>query len=288
MRLSSLNGLRAFEAVARLGSAVAAGAQLHVTASAVSHQLRALEDELRVQLFERRPRSLRITPAGAALARSVGRAFADIAEAARRVAPARPRLSVSVLPSFAARWLTPRLPRFEARHVELRIHASRELARFARDEVDAAIRYAPRPPRGLHAEPLLADELFPACAPRLLRRLRAPADLRRVRLLHDDTERRQGGWDDWLRAAGVPRFDFDGGTFFTDAHVMLEAAAAGQGVAMARSSLAEADLARGRLVRPFRLSVPARYRYWFVCPKAALRRPELRAFREFLLREAAR
>lgn len=291
MNLPSLNALRAFEAAARLGSLTRAAVELHVTPSAVSHQVCGLEEELGVLLFERRPRALRLTPAGAALARAAGKAFSVLLDGARRVGVARPRpLTVSVLPSFGARWLLPRLGRFRACRpgIELRIHASRELAHFGRDEVDAAVRYAPRAPRGLHAERLLSEELFPVCAPRLRRRLRSVADLRRCPLLHDESEGRQGGWREWLLAAGAAGFDWERGTTFTDAHLMLEAAASGQGVALARSALAERDLASGRLVRPFALSVPARHHYYFVCPKAALRRSEVRALRDFLVHEAAR
>lgn len=291
MNLPSLNALRAFEAAARLGSLVGAAGELHVTPSAVSHQVRGLEEELGVPLFERRPRALCLTPAGAALAEAAGKAFSLLLDGARRVGAARSRrLTVSVLPSFGARWLLPRLARFRVRQarIELRIHASRDPAHFGLDEVDAAVRYAPRAPRGLHAERLLSEELFPVCAPRLRGRLRSLADLRRCALLHDESEGRQGGWREWLVAAGGAAFDWERGTTFTDAHLMLEAAAGGQGVALARSALAEGDLASGRLVRPFAVSVPARSHYYFVCPKAALRRPEVRALRDFLLREVAR
>jgi LysR family transcriptional regulator, glycine cleavage system transcriptional activator len=290
MELPSLNALRAFEVAARLGSFTRAAGELHVTQSAVSHQVCGLEEALGALLFERRPRALRLTPAGAVLAEAVRQALAGIAEGTRRVRAARPLpLTVSVLPSFGARWLLPRLPRFRARwpEIELRIHASRDLVHFGRDEVDAAVRYAPRGSRGLHSERLLSERLFPVCAPRLARRLRSVADLRRCPLLHDESQGQQGGWREWLQAAGGADFDWERGTTFTDAHMMLEAAGAGQGVALARSALAEGDLASGRLVRPFRLSVPAHHHYYFVCPRAALRRPEVRALRDFLVREAA-
>ena len=118
------------------------------------------------------------------------------------------------------------------------------------------------------------------------RRLRSVDDLRRCPLLHDESQSWQGGWREWLAASGGLDFDWEAGTTFTDAHLMLEAAAAGQGVALARSALVGADLRSGRLVRPFEVAVPARHHYYFVCPKGALRRPEVRALREFLVREA--
>jgi LysR family transcriptional regulator, glycine cleavage system transcriptional activator len=289
MQLPSLKALRAFEAAARTGSFLRAAAELHVTPSAVSHQVRGLEDELAASLFERRPRQLRLTPAGAMLAEAARAGFEAIAAGARRVAAARPRpVTLGVLPSFGVRWLLPRLPRFRSRcpGIELGIDSSREVAHFGRDDVDAAIRFAPRAPRGVHAERLLSEVLFPVCAPRLARRLRSPADLAGVPILHDDAEPRQGGWKEWLRAAGAGGVDWRRGTTFSDAHLMLEAVAASQGVALGRSALVERDLASGRLVRPFECAIPGRYQYWFVCPRGALRRPEVKAVRDFLVEAA--
>ena len=286
-RLPSLNALRAFEAAARSASFTVAARELHVTQSAVSHQVRALEDELGAALFLRRPRALRLTAQGEALARAAREAFARIAEAAREVA-ARPRLSVSVLPSFAARWLLPRLGRFRRAHpkVDLRIHASQELADFVRDGVDVAIRYGRGRWPGLHSEKLLDEEVFPVCTPRLARKLLRPADLARFELLHDEVRYSHGGWESWLRAART-RIDVSRGTSFTDAHLMLAAAASGQGIALARSVLVASDLRTRRLVRPFDLAVTSRYSYFLVWPEGADARPEVRAFRDFMRAETA-
>jgi LysR family transcriptional regulator, glycine cleavage system transcriptional activator len=289
-RLPSLNALRAFEAAARNASFTRAARELHVTQSAVSHQVRALEDELGAELFVRLPRALRLTSKGEALARGARDAFARIVQAAAEVA-ARPRLCVSVLPSFAACWLLPRLGRFQRAHpeIELRIHASQELADFARDGVDVAIRYGRGRFPGLHAEKLLDDEVFPVCSPRLAKRLRRPADLARFDLLHDDVRpAAHAGWPAWLRAARVRLEDGARGTSFSDAHLMLEAAAAGQGVALARSVLAEADLRSRRIVRPFAVSIRSRYSYFLVWPEGAGVRPEVRAFAEFIRAETAK
>ena len=287
-RLPSLNALRAFEAAARSASFTRAARELHVTQSAVSHQVHALEEELGARLFLRLPRALRLTSKGEALARAAREAFARIGKAAREAA-ARPRLCVSVLPSFAACWLLPRLSRFQRAHpeVELRINASQELADFARDGVDLAIRYGRGRWPGLHSEKLLDGEVFPVCSPRLAKRLRRPADLARFELLHDEVRLAHGGWPAWLRAAGV-QVDGARGTRFSDAHLMLEAAAAGQGVALARSVLAAADLRARRIVRAFPLSVPSRYSYFLVWPQGADARPEVRAFAGFVRAEVAR
>jgi LysR family glycine cleavage system transcriptional activator len=290
VELPSLNALRAFEAAARHLSLTLAGRELHVTQSAVSHQVQNLEDELGVELFRRLPRSLRLTPAGEALAAAAREAFGRIEDAARAVDRRPARLCVSVLPSFAARWLLPRLKRFRSSwpRLELRIHASREPCDFARDGVDVAIRYGRGGFRGLRSEELFSEEIFPVCSPRLARTLRSPADLRRHVLLHDEVRAAHGGWAEWLRAVGAKGIDARRGTTFTDAHLMLQAAADGQGVALARSALAAGDLAAGRLVRPFECGVPARYHYFLVCPPAHAGRPEVRAFRDFLVAEVAR
>src|SRR2546425_2105593 len=188
VELPSLNALRAFEAAARHLSLTLAGRELHVTQSAVSHQVQNLEDELGIELFQRLPRSLRLTPAGEAVAAAARDAFGRIEEAARAVDRRAARLCVSVLPSFAARWLLPRLKRFHASwpRLDLRIHASLEPCDFARDGVDVAIRYGRGGWKGLRSEELFSEEIFPVCSPRIARSLRSSADLRRHVLLHDE------------------------------------------------------------------------------------------------------
>ena len=287
MELPSLNALRAFEAAARHLSLTRAGRELHVTQSAVSHQVRHLEEELAMELFERHPRALRLTAAGEKLALAAREAFARIAEAAQRIDARSTRLSVSVLPSFGARWLLPRLKRFRAvwPRIDLRIHASSEPCDFARDGIDVAIRYGRGPWKGLRCEKLLSEEVFPVCNPRVGRSLNSVAALRRHALLHDEGRGAHGGWAEWLRTAGGTAPHRGGEIVFTDSHLMLQAAAEGQGVALARSVLAAGDLLGGRLVRPFEWSIPARYHYFLVYPAAHAARPEVRAFREFLLEE---
>ncbi|HWE23407.1 MAG TPA: transcriptional regulator GcvA [Myxococcales bacterium] len=293
MELPSLNALRAFEAAARHLSLTRAGRELHVTQSAVSHQVRHLEGQLATELFERHPRALRLTAAGEKLALAVREALGRIAEASRQIDRRTSRLSVSVLPSFAARWLVPRLKRFRAAspRIDLRIDASIEPCDFARDGIDVAIRYGKGGWKGLHCERLLSEEAFPVCNRRIARSLRSVKDLRRHSLLHDlhdDARGAHGGWKEWLRAAGATGVDAQRRIIFTDSHLMLQAAADGQGVALARSVLAEGDLLSGRLVRPFETCLAARYSYFLVYPAAHGARPEVRAFREFLLEEVER
>jgi LysR family glycine cleavage system transcriptional activator len=290
MELPSLNALRAFEAAARHLSLTRAGRELHVTQSAVSHQVRHLEEELAMELFERRPRALRLTQAGERLALAAREAFARIAEAARRIDARTARLSVSVLPSFGARWLLPRLKRFRTAwpRIDLRIHASSEPCDFAQDGIDVAIRYGRGRWKGLRSEKLLSEDVFPVCNARVARSLRSVADLRRHALLHDEGRGAHGGWREWLRGAGAAALERRGEIVFTDSNLMLQAAADGQGVALARGVIAEGDLLSGRLVRPFETSIPARYHYFLVYPAARAVRPEVRAFREFLLEELER
>jgi LysR family transcriptional regulator, glycine cleavage system transcriptional activator len=288
-RLPSLNGLLAFEAAARHVSFTRAGQELHVTPSAVSHQVRALEAELGLRLFVRRPRALGLTPAGVRAAAVAGQAFAALERGLRRLPSRAPRtLTVSVLPSFAAGWLVSRLHRFHARHpgVDLRLHATQELADLQAGEADLAIRYGRGPYPGLHSERLLGEEAFPVCAPGLARRLRRPGDLKGLPLLHDEARGAHGGWPAWLEAAGVRGVASSRGARFSDARLLLQAAAAGQGVALSRSLPAHDELLAGRLVRPFAPALRCRYHYALVTTPEASTRPLVRAFRAFLRREA--
>ncbi len=286
--LPPLNALRAFEAAARHVSFTRAATELHVTQAAISHQIKTLESHLQVKLFRRLPRQLVLTEAGQAYARALSDVFARLREATTRLHDAPRILTVSVVPSFAARWLVPRLGRFRKLHPEIDVRVSPENAPadFAHDDVDMGIRFGGGRYPGLRTDRLLDDEMFPVCSPRLRRgkRLRSPRDLRHHILLHDETH---DDWHAWLAAAGVPDIDVARGPIFTDASMLIEAALAGQGVAMARRVLAEQELARGRLLRPFKLSLPSQRAYYVVAPKATAEQPRVRAFREWLLKEAS-
>lgn len=290
-RLPPLNALRAYEAAARHLSFTKAAEELFVSQAAISHQVKALEDHLGTRLFRRLNRALLLTEAGQAYLPPVSQALELIHEATARVVRGEDRgpLTVSALPSFAARWLVPRLGRFLVAHPEIDVHIapSHTLVDFTRDEVDVAIRYGRGNYPGLRADRLLDEEIFPVCSPGLAQgrhALRKPVDLRHHTLLHDDGP---DDWQAWLNAAGVSGVDATRGPVFTDASMVIQAAVAGQGVALARGALASGDLAAGTLVRPFRLSLPAENAYWVVCPPAAAMRPKIAAFREWLLREAA-
>lgn len=295
-RLPPLNSLRAFEAAARHLSFTRAADELHVTPAAISHQIKGLEEHLGVKLFRRLNRALLLTDAGQACLPGLSEAFERMTAAIERlrgqesVGP----LTVSVGPSFAAKWLVPRLERFQELYpeIDVRISATLQMVDFAREDVDLAIRYGAGRWPDLQVELLLPTEAFPVCAPSLLEGahpLRMPQDLRHHVLLHDDSAPNSLGyptWAMWLRAAGVEGVDPTRGPRFSHASLALDAAAAGRGVVLTLSALSAADHAAGRLVRPFEISVPTSFAYYVVCPPAAAERPKVRAFRHWLCAEA--
>jgi LysR family glycine cleavage system transcriptional activator len=289
-RLPPLNALRAFEAAARHLSLNRAAEELHVTQAAISHQVKALEEHLGRKLFRRLNRALLLTDDGQAYLPSVSRAFALLNEATSdlltRQAPGP--LTVSALPSFAARWLVPRLGRFRQVHpdIDLRIDPSTELTDFSAGDVDVSIRYGRGKYPGLRADWLMTEDIFPVCSPALVEgehALHEPRDLEHHVLLHDDGH---GDWRTWLLAASVDRVDPGRGPIFTDSSMLIQAAMAGQGVALARGVLAADELAAGRLVRPFTLSLPTEFAYYLVCPQNTAGLPKIVAFRDWLLGEA--
>ena len=296
MRLPPLNALRTFEAAARHLSFTRAAAELHVTQAAVSHQIKGLEDWLGVPLFRRMNRRLLLTAEGQQYLVSVRTAFDELGAGTQRLLAGERQgvLTVSVIPSFAARWLVPRLGRFRDAHpeIDLRLAATLQNVDFTRDDVDVGIRYGAGRYPELHATFVMQEAYFPVCAPALLdgnHPLRQPADLCHYTLLHDEPAPGEPnpGWKDWLKAAGATGVRWDRGPLFGDASMMIQAAITGQGVALGRSTLVVDDLAAGRLVAPFSLSLPAAYAYWMVCPKQYADRPKIVAFRDWLLREAS-
>ncbi len=291
-RLPSLNALRAFEAAARHLSFTRAAEELHVTQAAISHQVKALEEHLGRKLFRRLNRALLLTDDGQAYLPSVSRAFTLLNDATSDLltTQAPGPLTVSALPSFAARWLVPRLGRFRQIRpdIDLRIDPSAALSNFAGGDVDVGIRYGRGKYPGMRADWLMTEDIFPVCSPALLEGphpLQDPGDLEHQVLLHDDGH---GDWRTWLLAAGADRVDATRGPIFTDSSMLIQAAMAAQGVALARGVLAADELAAGRLVRPFTLSLPTEYAYYLVCPINTAEQPKIAAFRDWLLGEARR
>jgi LysR family glycine cleavage system transcriptional activator len=290
-RLPALNALKAFEAAARHESFTRAAEELCVTQGAVSHQVKALEAELGLKLFNRERQRLVITEAGRTYLSVVRDAFDRIAGGTERLLQRQNAgaLTVSTSPNFAAKWLVHRLGRFAEAHpsIDLRVSASLHHVDFAREDVDLAIRHGDGQAAGLHVTRLCAEELFPVCSPKFLqgeKPLRKPADLSRHTLLHVNDRQ---DWGKWLEAAGAGNVDVSRGPVLNQASMAIDAAIDGQGLALARSALAAWDLIAGRLVRPFAVALPASFSYWIVCPKATAKLPKIAAFTNWLLGEAA-
>jgi len=289
-RLPPLNALRAFEAAARHLSFTRAAEELHVTQTAISHQIKALEERLGVRLFRRLPRGLLLTEEAQRFLPPVREAFDRIAAAAERLVAvgSSGTLTVSVLPSFASKWLVPRLGRFRAAHpdLDLRISASSQLVDFARDDVNVGIRMGRGVYPGLRVERLFGEALVPVCSPRLregAHPLQRPEDLAHHVLLHDEDT---SGWELWLELAGVSGISTRRGPIFTDSGMVVQAAAEGQGVALARRVLAAGDLAAGRLIQPFDVTIPHGLAYYLVCPEATADQAKIASFRSWLLAES--
>ncbi|WP_299443073.1 transcriptional regulator GcvA [uncultured Rhodospira sp.] len=292
-RLPPLNALRAFEAAARHGSFAHAADELAVTPTAVSHQVRQLEDHLGVALFERLPRGLRLTDHGRTLVPGLTRGLDDMARAVARLPGQRLAgvLRVSVLPSFGMMWLAPRLVRFREQYpeIDLDVDLRQATVRFdGRDSMHIGIRYGAGHYPGLHVRRLMDETVFPVCAPALVtgpRPLRAPEDLRHHVLIHDSTvleRERWLLWRPWLQWLGVPDVDCTRGPRFTDADVQIQAAVHGLGVMLGRSALVFDALEAGRLVRPFAVSRPADFTYYAVTPEALADDPAVVAFMDWV------
>jgi LysR family glycine cleavage system transcriptional activator len=294
-RLPSLNGLRAFEAAARHLSFTQAASELNVTQTAISHQIKRLEQELGVRLFVRQNRALTLTPEASQYLPGVRAAFNDLKLATDRLLRKDQDhvLTVSTLASLAAKWLLPRLSAFQEAHpgIDVRITTSTSLVDFERDNVDAAIRYGRGQWPGMRADWLMADEVFPVCSPALLngkKPLKCPEDLRDHVLLHTSNAN-SDDWRLWLTAAGLPtNVSKQPGVTFDLVFMTIQAAIDGIGVAMGRTSYVKDDIAKGRLVVPFKIALPADAGFYLVSPQTRADSPKLSAFREWLVASGQR
>lgn len=286
----STTALRAFETAADLGSFSAAAERLCLTQGAVSHQIRELELRLAVQLFDRGARGIRLTDAGARYLPFVRDALASLrtgAGALARLGGDRV-LTVSMSPNFATKWLVPRLGDFMAAcpDLELRISASMEHVVFDGQDIDMAIRHGDGDWPHLHVTRLCRETVFPVCAPALVPAGGLTIDrLTHVPLLHD---RDRGAWQTWLLGAGVSADAnaLESGPVFNQTALAIDAAAAGQGVALARSALVTLDLEAGRLVRPVSHAVDAPFAYYVVCPPDLAMAGKVQRFTAWLLAQA--
>ena len=296
-RLPPLNSLRTFVVAARHMSFSKASSELHVTPAAISQQIRQLEEQLGCDLFRRASRALALTEEGQACLPGLTEAFEKIVGALEQIGAARESgpLTISVAPSFAAKWLVPRLEDFRAVHpdIDVQISASMHLVDFASEDVDCAIRYGSGGYGDLAAEKILQETVFPVCSPSLLLdgTLRQLGDLSHFSLLHDDSPDQDPScpdWTMWLKAAGVTNIASQRGLRFNQSSLVLEAAIAGQGVALAKGQLASEDLRAGRLVRPFDAAQPLDFAYWLVSPRRKTSLAKVAAFRRWLHDNAER
>ncbi len=294
-KLPSLNALRAFEAAARLLSFQKAAEELFVTPSALSYQIKQLEDQLQMQLFERLNRAVELTDAGRRLYPGVHEGFERLQGAVRTVGRTVQDkvLVVSSGPAFAAKWLAPRIYRFVEQHpdIELRLAASLKLTDFNVDEVDVALRFGSGDYPGLFVEPLFDEAVLPLVSPQIIERFGRSlsyGDLKDVTLLHDDSTSfmpQQSTWTRWLEACKINGVDASRGPRFSHADHGLDAAVDGAGVVLGRLSLAMRDIRSGRLIAPFEGYLKARAGFYFVAPLPLMELPRVAAFHQWLLEE---
>jgi LysR family glycine cleavage system transcriptional activator len=290
MHLPPINALRTFEAAARHGSFKKAAEVLHMTPSAVSHQIKSLEELLGVALFRRATRKVHLTDRGRAYLPPVREALDLLREATERVTakPDKAVLNISAAPSFAVGWLMPRLSAFQVAHpeIETRLNASIEMVDFADSDIDLAIRHTAKVDTpGLAAHRLMEEELIPVASPQLLERqpLETPNDLAKVQLIHSVP--RMGRWRSWLRAMGADKVDAESGPKFDHDAMAVQAALSGMGVAIVNRGLVAKQLGDGTLVAPFPHDLHSDLAFWLVYPRTRGDDPAIRAFRDWLFEQ---
>jgi LysR family transcriptional regulator, glycine cleavage system transcriptional activator len=294
-RMYPLNALRAFEAAARHLSFVKASEELSVTPAAVSHQVKRLEEYLGLPLFRRLRRGLLLTESGQSLLSELREVFLGLDKAMERVidSGSRGTITLSVAPTFAVMWLIPRLQKFYTLHpdIDVRISTGLGLVDFQRDDFDAAIRLGSGHWFGLEAIKLFDESVTPMCSPRLLEgpdALKSPDDLRKHVLLHNhsmDYDPDAPTWETWLEAAGASGVDASRGTHFSLPDHGLQASIDGAGVVLGWRSLAAKDVAAGRVVEPFDLTLSLGSSFYLVYPEAHSLRSNITALRDWLMQE---
>jgi LysR family glycine cleavage system transcriptional activator len=297
--IPGLQALKAFDAAARHLSFTKAAAELNVTPAAISHQIKELEEQTGIALFERTSRSMQMTRQGQILKASVAEALAQLTRGLQRIRElSNPsQLRVTASPSIAAKWLVPRLDGFLAANqgADVRVDVSSAVLDFERDGIDVAIRFGGGNYEGLKVEKLFSDEVFPVCSPALLagrKPIRQPRDLLQHTLIHLEWEAQGAVWPNWkmwMQAAGIPDFDDSRGLHFNQTSLALQAAIDGHGVALGDTTLAAGDLADGRLVKPFELALksPAQFAYFLITSEESAKRPIVQSFVAWVRAEAA-
>lgn len=289
--LPPLTALRAFDAAARNMSFAKAADELNVTPAALSFQIKSLEEHLGAPVFRRLNRAVELTEAGRALAPDAQVAFETLTRGWRAAQRTQDHQSLTVTagPAFTAKWLAPRLFQFAQEHpeIELRFSATLRLMDFARDDVDVAIRFGLGEDPGLYSLPLAEEWVTPVMLPEMAERFPTPESLADAVLITDESIDFLDpplDWPAWARAMDIPLPKVTGPRFSQGDHA-VDAALAGIGVALGRRALVIKDLAERRLVAPYPFALRTGARFRFICPEGAEARPQIAAFREWMLRE---
>lgn len=292
--LPPLTALRAFDAAARHMSFAKAAEELSVTPAALSFQIKSLEEHLGAPLFRRLNRAVELTDAGAALAPGAADGFQSLTAAWRAAQRLQDNqtLTVTAGPAFTAKWLAPRLYEFAQEHpeVELRFSASLKITDITRDAVDVAIRFGRTVDPQLWSQPLAEEWVAPVMTPELASKYTTPESLMSAPLVFDDSIRFLDppcDWNAWFRAMGI-NFEAEHGPRFSQADHALDAALAGVGVVLGRRALVVKYIDEGRLILPFQRALPTGARFWFLCPPGTQDRPQVAAFRDWMLREISK
>jgi LysR family glycine cleavage system transcriptional activator len=293
-RLPPLTALRAFDAAARHMSFAKAAEELAVTPAALSFQIKSLEEHLGAPLFRRLNRAVELTEAGKALAPGAAEGFRTLATAWRSVKRLQDEqtLTVTAGPAFTAKWLAPRLYEFAQAHpeIELRFSASLRIVDFARDAVDVAIRFGTSADPTLWSHPLAEEWVAPVMTPALATRYPTPESLVDAPLIFDDSIdflQPRCDWTAWFRLMGIDHTPTHGPRFSQADHA-IDAALAGVGVVLGRRALVVKDIHEGRLVLPFGTALLSSARFRFLCPMGTENRPQVKAFRDWMLAEIAK
>jgi LysR family glycine cleavage system transcriptional activator len=294
-----LRSLRAFVASARLLSFSRAAEEIGVTPAAISHQIKEVEDQLRVTLFIRNSRTMSLTREGEILATAAQESLETLGRAVKRVKRLenRNQIKVSASASIAAKWLVPRLDKFMeiAPNADVRLDVNNALVDFEREDVDIAVRFGEGKYPGLDAKLLFQDIVFPVCSPSIITKetpLSQPRDLLKHKLIHLDYDIQSASpwpnWKMWMAAAGIKDFDDRSGLHFRQTSLTVQAAIDGMGVALGDSNLVADDLAAGRLVKPFELVLrtPPQFAYYIITPRGAPPNPLVALFLDWCLKEA--
>lgn len=289
-----LNPLRTFEAAARHLNFTRAAEELFVTAAAVSHQIKVLENSLGVKLFTRSGGTLALTDVGRSYLPAIQQAFKQVLDATNLLRKHKvvSTLKINASPTFAVKWLIPRLDDFVRDHqnIDLKLSTSNHMIDFAREDLDLVIRYGNGNYPGMRSERCFSVDAIPVCSPKLLKahkRIRKPAELANLPLLHDGSDSTHPDWRGWFDHVGCPDVDTSRGPTLWPSHLVIDAAIDGLGVALVKRAWIEKDLEEGRLVQLFDISLPVSYAYYISYPESRAADYAIRCFVDWVQSRAS-